>query len=605
MEEQKPKFTEERLNEAVVNIVTNRHRDYLRCEDDPSPTFSKQDLLDDLRKHGIINNENKFAETVDLAGKTMPAKKAFAKLYPEYGKLTEEYTDFMKQKFNVSRANKKLLNINLNESMKKNYDKLARWIFKGKKEWSDEEIAQAGIWLSHSVRNSDQKIASDSVKVMDRRELDTYDSDEEVIRKMTEDGDKIVRFRELDDDGGNLGVRYAVLTKKSKPKQGTHVTFSITDRYGYRAKTELAYGNLTKTIGYQRICEDLQKNGATDETLREAKILMRSDGFEMQPTGPEKSTAALQLKGYLQGIENVKTQMDRVKQARHGYDRLYEAKQSVTKKTKQAMETSPLNKYFKEVEFDDTAMKERNVIPSIEKNAEDLFKVLPETETKPTFRVRKLKGLNMNGAYNPLLNTMLVDYRGEGPQSFVHEYGHYLDYKYKTDSTKPWSESEKFTEIVREFRENLSKVMEKDPIMKIFKPNVDYYGKPTEVFARGFEMYCNHIGVETRLMKDDDRYRSNEYQAFTPDLQTKIYGYFDEKFPDMSRKAEAVYHPERAEAKKTEMKLAAERIPKREFKPIREAEQLDLFDAAEFTAAPVRKKRTGRNRQMRHGQEMD
>ena len=67
--------------------------------------------------------------------------------------------------------------------------------------------------------------------------------------------------------------------------------------------------------------------------------------------------------------------------------------------------------------------------------------ILPKADNskKPILRFRKLRNHHALGMFTPFNNTLAIDFRpndggGIGLQSFVHEYGHFLDYNTKDES---------------------------------------------------------------------------------------------------------------------------------------------------------------------------
>ena len=53
---------------------------------------------------------------------------------------------------------------------------------------------------------------------------------------------------------------------------------------------------------------------------------------------------------------------------------------------------------------------------------------------------------------------------------------------------------------------------------------LDYYLTPTEIFARGFELFMRKVGLKTSLMHDDMVYSNRpEYTAFDENLVMEYY----------------------------------------------------------------------------------
>ena len=101
---------------------------------------------------------------------------------------------------------------------------------------------------------------------------------------------------------------------------------------------------------------------------------------------------------------------------------------------------------------------------------------------------------NAAGLYYPGVKCLCVDYRH--PYSFVHEFGHLIDYECGSLSLEGG-----FYKVKRLYQEWLSKY--ESTFNKKSKYNLQYFLKPTEIFARSFEVYCKVVlGIENDLLPD-------------------------------------------------------------------------------------------------------
>lgn len=131
----------------------------------------------------------------------------------------------------------------------------------------------------------------------------------------------------------------------------------------------------------------------------------------------------------------------------------------------------------------------------------------------------------------PTLNNIVVDFRKTseiysedkfdheqwGINSFVHEYGHYLDYQL-APGKEPLSLQAGFQSIIDQYRKQLAINDDKQK---------RYFSIPTEIFARGWELYCHNNGLKGDLIGQDKEYKyMQEYNAFDG-FQDKIEKYFD------------------------------------------------------------------------------
>ncbi|WP_243187939.1 LPD1 domain-containing protein [Enterococcus cecorum] len=223
---------------------------------------------------------------------------------------------------------------------------------------------------------------------------------------------------------------------------------------------------------------------------------------------------------------------------------VYETKKHIKVSTQKVMDSTPLLKHFKYVEIDNEV--DLNKYQKFEKELNTLLPHLPQAESQAELRLRKLGRHKALGLFVPDFNTIVVDFRsskdthvvgGVGIQSFIHEYGHYLDFNFDEGNL---SLSSAFQPIVKEYQKELNKETYKeffDMQGKDGKYDLDYYTIPTEVFARAFELYTHEIGLRSNLMHTDMLYRSSvPYKAFTPENRERITQYFDQQFPDYRQK---------------------------------------------------------------------
>lgn len=191
--------------------------------------------------------------------------------------------------------------------------------------------------------------------------------------------------------------------------------------------------------------------------------------------------------------------------------RAFEPKKNVNERTQKAMTESPLNVFFKEVEFDNEV--DLNKVKKFEKEAMLFLHMYGDNINKPTLRLRKLgKHSSANkivkGLYYPSNNNLIIDYRKGRIDSFVHEYGHYLDHN-KGD--EDLSLSSEFADILTEYRSRL-------------KTSNDYYRIPTEVFARAYQFWISEKNINADI-NDFDANRK-EFEPFV-EMKEKVNAYFD------------------------------------------------------------------------------
>ncbi|KAJ85626.1 LPD1 domain-containing protein [Enterococcus faecalis] len=212
----------------------------------------------------------------------------------------------------------------------------------------------------------------------------------------------------------------------------------------------------------------------------------------------------------------------------------WQTKKNINKETLEVMNTTSLNNYFGYVEIDNDV--DLNLFQQFEAEMERIHEILPKTgKSEPDLRLRKLGNHNALGLYVPINHTIAVDFRdtgddigGIGIQSFIHEYGHGLDYG--LSEGRLLSMRNDFKPIVARYRQNL-KLNGKGSYVA---NKAGYYTAPTEVFARAFEIYVSDLGFQSAFLKSSEVYTSKmEYSLFDKEMREDLHAYFDEAFPQL------------------------------------------------------------------------
>lgn len=222
-----------------------------------------------------------------------------------------------------------------------------------------------------------------------------------------------------------------------------------------------------------------------------------------------------------------KEQSDKFKESSSSYARSFEDKKNINNYILKAMENNEfIGDSFKYVEIDNDVDLEQ--FKKVEENYKYLVdnKIIPKLPEQIDLRFRKLgkmkagSGMGVAGVYFPQFKTITIDISNE--YSFIHEYGHALDYL-NSYNQETLSKEYDFADIVKKYRENLRK---NDSSLDY--KDVAYYSEETEIFARGFELYIkNKFGEKARLLKHS--YYSPEYQAFDG-IKEELFSYFDDLF---------------------------------------------------------------------------
>lgn len=219
---------------------------------------------------------------------------------------------------------------------------------------------------------------------------------------------------------------------------------------------------------------------------------------------------------------------------------------------------------FRKVEVDtqkyDSQEFDYKQFKTVEADFEQICDKLPHALAYPELKFRKLGKHKATGLYDPILNIIAVDVRDT--TSFIHEYGHYLDYNHGTNGE--YSLSEEFEFIISSYKNNFNlffakkeeelrstlmalgkerngyelisikeklKAEELDNL-RAAKKLIDYYTTPTEIFARGFELWVfETIASDSKLLNSRNVYNNQiEYASFKG-LKESLFSFFNNIFP--------------------------------------------------------------------------
>lgn len=221
----------------------------------------------------------------------------------------------------------------------------------------------------------------------------------------------------------------------------------------------------------------------------------------------------------------------------------WQTKKNINKETQELMNQTSLKNHFDFIEVDNDV--DLALFDQFEKEMKRINTLLPKTNATADLRLRKLGNYHALGIYHPLTQTIAIDFRdyedsieGIGIQSFVHEYGHFLDY---TSEEKMLSLQEDFQPFVARYRANLTKL----PSDSIVRNKSAYYGTPTEVWARAFELYVSDAGLNSIFLKSVDEYETGDaFLAFDKTMRNELFVYFDQRFPELKKAIALVNDPE-------------------------------------------------------------
>lgn len=245
----------------------------------------------------------------------------------------------------------------------------------------------------------------------------------------------------------------------------------------------------------------------------------------------------------LRQMEYIKEKTERRIQQESTYARSFQTKKHINKQTQEVMANNEFLNCFKYVELDNEV--DLNLFRKLEKDFIELKEKVPFPMAEDhSFRIKKLGNHKANGIYyaEPIRATIVdVDH----PSTFIHEYGHQIDYTY-LEGDQMLSESVNFREVYDLYCEELEEQVAKLPVNSPFreqwegksKANKYYYLLPTEVFARSFELFLHHKGIESSLLENKVTYSGLVYPKNTRYLKA-VANYFNELMIQLKKKEES------------------------------------------------------------------
>ncbi|MBY6828835.1 hypothetical protein HYH38_16500 [Clostridium botulinum] len=199
--------------------------------------------------------------------------------------------------------------------------------------------------------------------------------------------------------------------------------------------------------------------------------------------------------------------------------RAFETKKNIPKKIFNVMNNNKFLENFSYVELDsDTDLSKFKLIEKEFLRIRKIFDM--DKIEKAELRLRKLGKHKALGLYYPTLKCLCVDITS--PSSFMHEFGHHLDY---TLSSKPLSLQSNFRSIIRAYTQRYdSQIGQSSYLIKKRK----YFLTPTEIFARTFEIYFVNKGLKTSFLSDKKEMNINRgYPEMDNEFISLINSYYD------------------------------------------------------------------------------
>lgn len=218
----------------------------------------------------------------------------------------------------------------------------------------------------------------------------------------------------------------------------------------------------------------------------------------------------------------------------------------VSVKVAAAARESPLRERFNHVEFDEDIDLAKT--DQMAREITTALAMLPTaSQALDTFRVRKLGKYAgyTKGVYSPDYRSLVID-DGKatrngfsGLSSFVHEYAHHLD-SYPAANPQPddpgytgrVSGSSAFRGILLDYCRDLPNLLSERNI-SVNRSRLDYLMTPSEVFARGFELWASESKrVNSSCIDLPNAYRTDPAYTSFEDVKTDLFAFFDRTYPD-------------------------------------------------------------------------
>lgn len=369
--------------------------------------------------------------------------------------------------------------------------------------FSDEQVED----LSFSVFNQDLLIGYDKLQVDAEKEIlpklegREKDKSEEMLRMLSDVGYRTKRWAHAFTISTELQDAVENGRKMSRAEADQNVQSRF---YSDEALKNGWYNPETKRFYFN---EKYLREGAVREKER-AKTLQPFENYLWNTYDISLTTEAEEAE----------------KSALKKHARFFEEKKNIPPKHRQKMEelSKMLESHFEGVELDEDTDLDKidKLAPEIKAITEQL--PLAENGQKPILRFRKL-GTTALGKFTKFNNTIAVDLRdfgngNVGIQSFLHEYGHYLD---QNQNGLPLSLRDDF----RQFSLPAQREILRNPEIDRVKEG-KYLITPTEIFARGFEKSLAQFGVKGNFIDKMENYDSNPRYNYGDKVNEKQLEYF-------------------------------------------------------------------------------
>lgn len=326
----------------------------------------------------------------------------------------------------------------------------------------------------------------------------------------TPDGDQVLITPEKQNSKNfnSYTLRYGLADRPPLvPRKSFHTIDSRTlmGLYRIQRKTGQPVGELI----YTNPVRD-RENGESIEDFQERSYDIKAEKNRLAVD------ALLALEDAQDEGSNFRAQQKYVKETSSTVATAFDDKKNPDELHKKMMKNTPLNKFFRKVEIDNDV--DAAEFEDFERAYAEVRASMPTIPAgrEPELRIRKLGKHRATGLFAPHKNAVAIDVRDSS--SFVHEMSHHWDIAVMGNA----SLSPEFRDVVRGYSKGLR-------VPPGLSKKADYYTTPTEVFARGMEVYLNERkGINNRLVNPTS-FADFDYQPIqsNPELKKKMFDYFD------------------------------------------------------------------------------
>lgn len=461
------------------------------------------------------------------------------------------------------------------DDLYKKFQKLIKYIYKNG-EWKQEDNSTAVKKMFEyrfGKEGSLEKLSLDDASIPQYKQTEDFSGEIYRYNWRNASGQPMATYFFVDPQnhfGSKHGKRFRPLDSLGRQKR-------TSSQYIYDKEAIML--NQDRLVGFDQfekaLLEEHQKQHGnyifSEQTLRDYLSLLvdpamagTKEAWRFKETNHSYGELVEFIDGYIDSVYEVVVQ--------HEYERNLESqfradpattKANINEETQKVMDNTELKEYFKFVELDNDV--DLKLFGDFEREMYRVQKVLPKINgTKPDLRLRKLGNYKAAGLYFPFNKTIALDFRSDstenrdeykpsepGIRSFIHEYGHYLDYNLVNSDgmTTSLSLEPEFRPIIEKY---VGQLKENGIYSQSHGKTANYYAVPTEVFARAFEIYVYEKGLRSPLMKSEDYGTEPQYVSFTPEIREEITKYFDKKIPEFGDQIRSLVKKERIEEQGTE-----------------------------------------------------